>query len=195
MDFIVCGTGRMKRLIDDLLAYSRVGRQVKHHPVRMDDVLDDVLSNLQQLIADKSATIERDPLPVVAADRTAMTQLLQNLVGNALKFHGATTSPVVRIGVSEQESCWTFTVADNGIGIAPEHFERIFVIFQRLHAREEYGRTGSAWRSARRSSNATAAASGWSRSQGWAPSSSSPFPARRQGQEGGDDPARSIGRT
>ena len=86
MDFIVGGTVRMKRLIDDLLQYSRVGRRVKHQPVRMDDVLDDVLSNLQQLIAEKSATIERDPLPVVTADRTAMTQLLQNLVGNALKF-------------------------------------------------------------------------------------------------------------
>ena len=136
MDFIVSGTVRMKRLIDDLLKYSRVGRQVKHQPVRMDDVLDDVLSNLQQLIAEKSATIERDPLPVVTADRTAMTQLLQNLVGNALKFHSGTTSAVVRIAVSEQESGWTFTVADNGIGIAPEHFERIFVVFQRLHARE-----------------------------------------------------------
>ena len=142
MDFIVGGTVRMKRLIDDLLQYSRVGRQVKHQSVRMDDVLDDVLANLQQLIAEKSATIERDPLPVVTADRTAMTQLLQNLVGNALKFHSATTSPVVRIAASQQESGWTFTVADNGIGIAPEHFERIFVIFQRLHARDEYGGTG-----------------------------------------------------
>ena len=120
MDFIVGGTVRMKRLIDDLLAYSRVGRQVKHQPVRMDEVLDDVLSNLQQLIAEKGATIERDPLPVVTADRTAMTQLLQNLVGNALKFQNGTTGAVVRIAVSQQESGWTFTVADNGIGIAPE---------------------------------------------------------------------------
>ena len=134
MDFIVGGTVRMKRLIDDLLEYSRVGREVRHQPVRMDDVLDDVLSNLQQLIAEKSATIERDPLPVVTADRTAMTQLLQNLVGNALKFQSETTRAVVRIAASEQEGGWTFTVADNGIGIAPESFERVFVIFQRLHA-------------------------------------------------------------
>ena len=188
MDFIVGGTVRMKRLIDDLLAYSRVGRQVKHQPVRMDDVLDDVLSNLQQLIAEKSATIERDPLPVVTADRTAMTQLLQNLVGNALKFHGATTSAVVRIAASEQESGWTFTVADNGIGIAPEHFERIFVIFQRLHARDEYGGTGIGLAICKKIVERHGGRI-WLESQ---PGVGTKFfftlPRKTPGQEGGDDP-------
>jgi PAS domain S-box-containing protein len=195
MDFIVGGTVRMKRLIDDLLAYSRVGRQVKHQPVRMDDVLDDVLSNLQQLIAEKSAAIERGPLPVVTADRTAMTQLLQNLVGNALKFQGAATSAVVRIAASQQESGWTFTVADNGIGIAPEDFERIFVIFQRLHARKEYGGTGIGLAICKKIVERHGGRI-WLESQ---PGVGTKFyftlPRKAPGQEGGDDLARSIGRT
>ena len=195
IDFIVGGTVRMKRLIDDLLAYSRVGRQVKHQPVRMDDVLDDVLSNLQQLIAEKSAAIERGPLPVVTADRTAMTQLLQNLVGNALKFQGAATSAVVRIAASQQESGWTFTVADNGIGIAPENFERIFVIFQRLHARDEYGGTGIGLAICKKIVERHGGRI-WLESQ---PGVGTKFfftlPRKTPGQEGGDDPSRSIGRT
>jgi light-regulated signal transduction histidine kinase (bacteriophytochrome) len=193
MDFIVGGTVRMKRLIDDLLAYSRVGRQAKHQPVRMDDVLDDVLSNLQQLIAEKSATIERDPLPVVTADRTAMTQLLQNLVGNALKFQNGTRSVVVRIAASEQESGWTFSVADNGIGIAPEHFERIFVIFQRLHARDGYGGTGIGLAICKKIVERHGGRI-WLESQ---PGVGTRFfftlPRKAPGQEGGDDPVRSTG--
>jgi light-regulated signal transduction histidine kinase (bacteriophytochrome) len=86
--------------------------------------------------------VDAGHLPVVSADRTSMVQLLQNLVGNALKFQKPGTTPRVRISAVEDGARWTVSVADNGIGIAPEHFERIFVIFQRLHAREAYAGTG-----------------------------------------------------
>lgn len=146
MGYIVDGSRRMKQLIDDLLTYSRVGRSGRQRDdVAMDSVLDDALKNLEQLITDKSAVVERVPLPVIPGDRTALVQLLQNLVGNALKFSG-TRQPVVRIGVQEVVKegveSWTFSVSDNGIGIAPKYFERIFIIFQRLHAREKYDGTG-----------------------------------------------------
>lgn len=146
MGYIVDGSRRMKQLIDDLLTYSRVGRSGRQRDdVAMDGVLGDALKNLEQLIADKSAVIERVPLPVIPGDRTALVQLLQNLVGNALKFAG-TRQPVVKIAVEEgaeaSAGSWTFSVSDNGIGIEPKYFDRIFVIFQRLHARDKYEGTG-----------------------------------------------------
>ena len=143
LGFIVDGARRMKRLLDDLLAYSRAGR-VGGAPedVAVDEVLDDVLDNLKVLIEEKSATIERHPLPVLRYGRTELTQLLQNLVGNALKFHAGSRAPRVRIDAHDDGTAWVFAVSDNGIGIAPEYFERIFVIFQRLHAREAYSGTG-----------------------------------------------------
>lgn len=141
--FIVSGAQRMRSLLDDLLAYARVGRlQRKLRDIAMDDVLDDVLANLKVLIAEKGATIEREPLPVVRCDRNEVMQLLQNLVGNALKFQDAGRAPVVRLAAAPNETGWTFSIEDNGIGIAPEYFERIFIIFQRLHARDTYSGTG-----------------------------------------------------
>lgn len=141
--FITGGARRMKLLLDDLLAYSRVGRaERKPHEVAMDEVLHDVLDNLKVLIEEKGAVVEPGALPVVLGDRTELTQLVQNLVGNALKFQPAERTPRVRIEASKHEEGWLFSVADNGIGIAPEYFERIFVIFQRLHARDTYSGTG-----------------------------------------------------
>jgi PAS domain S-box-containing protein len=141
--FIVGGARRMKLLLDDLLAYARVGRRGgAPAPVALDEVLDDVLDNLQVLIAEKHAVIEREPLPTVHGVRTELLQVLQNLVGNALKFHAPGRSPVIRIRADRDDTAWTIHVQDNGIGIAPEHFERIFVIFQRLHGRETYAGTG-----------------------------------------------------
>jgi PAS domain S-box-containing protein len=141
--FITGGARRMKLLLDDLLAYSRVGRaERKPAQVPMDDVLHDVMDNLKVLVREKGAVVESAALPVVLGDRTELTQLLQNLVGNALKFQAAGCMPRVRIEAAEHEEGWLFGVADNGIGISPEYFERIFLIFQRLHARDTDSGTG-----------------------------------------------------
>jgi light-regulated signal transduction histidine kinase (bacteriophytochrome) len=133
----------MRHLIDDLLAYSRAGRrEVKLVPVPLDEPLDAALANLAQAIADSGAAIERArDLPTVPCDDLAIMQLFQNLIANALKFRG--TAPLtVRIDALREEGGWVISVQDNGIGIEPKYFERIFVIFQRLHARTEYEGTG-----------------------------------------------------
>lgn len=140
--FAVDGVNRMQRLIQDLLAYSRVG--TKGHefkPLQAGPVLDKVLVNLQPLLAESGGSVTQGPLPQVLADETQLGQLLQNLVGNAVKFRG--TAPVrVRVEAERQADVWRFTVADNGIGIEPQYFERIFIIFQRLHNKEDYPGTG-----------------------------------------------------
>jgi light-regulated signal transduction histidine kinase (bacteriophytochrome) len=109
--------------------------------VPLADVLSDVLLNLGPAIDESGAAVVHDPLPTVFADRGQMTQLLQNLIGNAIKFRGA-ESPQVHISAAEAEDDWTISVTDNGIGIAPEHAERVFQIFQRLHTRDQYPGTG-----------------------------------------------------
>lgn len=143
MGYVTGGAQRMRQLIDDLLMYSRAGRrEVRALPVPLDQPLDEALANLAKAIADSGATIERPhALPTLPCDRSSMMQLFQNLVGNALKFRGA--EPLaVRIDAQQDEGGWTISVRDNGIGIEPKYFERIFVIFQRLHARTEYEGTG-----------------------------------------------------
>jgi PAS domain S-box-containing protein len=142
MGYIVGGAQRMKLLIDDLLAYSRAGRpSVKMRPHALDLLLDDALANLADAIARNGATVERGPLPQVVCDRSGMIQLLQNLIGNAIKFR-STEPIVVKVSATELEREWSIRIEDNGIGISPEYFERIFVIFQRLHARTAYEGTG-----------------------------------------------------
>jgi PAS domain S-box-containing protein len=140
--FAVEGANRMKSLITDLLTYSRVGTHGKELvPVAMDGVFKRVTESLQLAIDDKGATVTCDPLPEVLGDNVQMVQLLQNLIGNAIKFHGA-EPPRVHVGVRKQGGHWLFSVRDNGIGIEPQYLERIFVIFQRLHNRAEYPGTG-----------------------------------------------------
>jgi PAS domain S-box-containing protein len=140
--FAVEGANRMKSLITDLLAYSRAGTRGKEFmPVAMEEAFGRVINNLQLSIQEHSAVITHDPLPEVFADQGQMIQLLQNLIGNAIKFHGP-QSPRVHIGVRPLGQQWVFFVRDNGIGIDPQHTERIFIIFQRLHTREEYPGTG-----------------------------------------------------
>jgi PAS domain S-box-containing protein len=142
IDFAVDGAARMQRLIRDLLMYSRVGTKGKE-PVPTDcgAVIGYALANLQEAIAEKGATVSHDELPTVMGDEVQLTQLFQNLIGNAIKFQGE-EPPRVHVGVLREGSGWLFSVRDNGIGISPEHFERIFKIFQRLHGREEYPGTG-----------------------------------------------------
>jgi two-component system, chemotaxis family, sensor kinase Cph1 len=142
MDYVVQGAGRMRRLIDDLLRYSRVGRDTQDAAeVDLNEVLKEVRANLHELIREKGAVLTCEKLPTIVAGRTSMLQIFQNLVANALKFCGK-EAPRVDVRASEREDGWEFSVADNGIGIDPRYFDRIFVIFQRLHAREQYGGTG-----------------------------------------------------
>jgi light-regulated signal transduction histidine kinase (bacteriophytochrome) len=136
------GAARMERLITDLLAYSRVGTRGGVFSIAsLDAILEDALRNLQISIETAQAKITRDPLPALPVDATQMMQLFQNLIGNALKFHGE-RPPEIHVGARQQPGRWVFTVRDNGIGIEPQYFERIFQIFQRLHTRNRYPGTG-----------------------------------------------------
>ncbi|MEA1864535.1 MAG: ATP-binding protein [Euryarchaeota archaeon] len=142
IEFAVDGASRMQTLIQDLLVYSRVGTRGKpFEPTNCEDVLGQVLSNLEVAIDEDGAVVTQDPLPTVEADASQLAQLFQNLIGNAIKFHGD-EPPRVYIAAERKGDEWEFSVADNGIGIDPEFFERIFVIFQRLHGRQEYSGTG-----------------------------------------------------
>ena len=140
--FAVDGAKRMQQLINDLLAFSRVGRTTDEFvAVPLGEALTAAVGNLESAITAAGARIDRVALPTVQGDRTLLIALFQNLVGNAIKYRGE-EAPVVRIGVVAHEDEWHVSVADNGIGIEPQYAERIFAIFQRLHLRDEYGGTG-----------------------------------------------------
>jgi light-regulated signal transduction histidine kinase (bacteriophytochrome) len=142
IDFAVGGVRRMQQLIDDLLAFSRVGtRGAAPIPTEMATVLRSVLDSLRAAVDESGAAVTADPLPAVLADPGQLAQLLTNLLANALKFRGA-EPPRVHVSAERAGRMWTMAVQDNGIGIAPEYFDRIFVIFQRLHSRDEYAGTG-----------------------------------------------------
>jgi light-regulated signal transduction histidine kinase (bacteriophytochrome) len=140
--YAVDGANRMQRLINDLLAYSRVGTRGKPlKPVDANLIFKEARDNLAKAIEDSSAVIYLDPLPIVPADEMQLLQIFQNLIANALKFHGP-EPPQIQATATRQGREWVFAIQDNGIGIAPEHQERIFSIFQRLHHRSEYPGTG-----------------------------------------------------
>ena len=140
--YAVEGVTRMQSLISDLLAYSRVGsRGGTFERVELNAVLERTLDVLRSAIEDAGAEVTVDPLPAVTADAVQIGQLLQNLVGNALKFRGD-APPRVHVGARREGDHWLLSVRDNGIGIAPEYAQRIFVIFQRLHTRTDYPGTG-----------------------------------------------------
>jgi PAS domain S-box-containing protein len=142
IDFAVGGARRMQQLIEDLLAFSRVGtRGAPLVPTDMQAVLEGTLASLHAALEESRATVTADSLPVVVADAGQLAQLLTNLIGNALKFR-ADAPPRAHVGAERNGRLWTISVQDNGIGISPEYFERIFVIFQRLHSQEEYAGTG-----------------------------------------------------
>lgn len=133
----------MQTLVHDLLAYSRVGTQdMKSEPVELEEVLQGAKQNLQASILERQAVIIQDPLPTVIGDAGRLGQVLQNLVGNALKFAKPQQSSIVHIGAVRTDEEWTVFVRDNGIGFEPEYAERIFVIFQRLHQVGAYPGTG-----------------------------------------------------
>jgi signal transduction histidine kinase len=136
------GALRMQVLIQDLLAFSRVGRAgSKSARIDCNGVVQEVLQILASAIRESGAAVVCADLPVVWADRTQIAQVFQNLIANAIKFHG-TEPPKISVRAEKQEKEWLFTVRDNGIGIAAESAENIFVVFQRLHARTEYPGNG-----------------------------------------------------
>ena len=140
--YAVDGAVRMQSLISDLLTFSRLGR----HGIQLQDVdcraiVDLAKKNLEVAMQESDTQIVYDSLPTVIADRSQLLQLFQNLIGNAIKFHGP-EPPVIRVSAERKVKEWVFAVADNGIGIAPEHVEVVFVIFKRLHTRAEYPGSG-----------------------------------------------------
>lgn len=143
MDFIRDGVRRMDALITDLLTYSRVGRSSTDAPVDMGRAADLAIMDLQGEIDEAGALVSvPSRMPVVLGDSGEMARLFQNLIGNALKYRSRERAAAVSVSYQDRGGQWEFTVADNGIGIPPEHAERVFGIFQRLHARDEYEGTG-----------------------------------------------------
>lgn len=142
MHFAVNGASRMRVLIDDLLTLSRVHVEGKpFDPVDCNEVMDNAVSNLAKIIAESHARIEIGEMPSLRADRMQLTQLFQNLIGNAIKFR-AEAPLVVSINALHESDAWHFIIHDNGIGVDPQYKERVFVIFQRLHGSGEYPGTG-----------------------------------------------------
>jgi light-regulated signal transduction histidine kinase (bacteriophytochrome) len=143
IEFAVDGAKRMQVLINDLLAFSRVGRVALQEtgPVSCEAALTAARANLETQLAQSGATVTAGPLPVVAAQLPLLTAVFQNLLSNAVKFRGE-QPPRISVAAVREGEFWTLSFADNGIGISPEYADRIFVIFQRLHDRATYPGTG-----------------------------------------------------
>ena len=141
IDFAVDGAGRMRKLIDALLVYSRVGRSGEPmEPVACDAVLDKALENLRRVVQKRDAVITHGGLPEVEAMESQLVQLLQNLISNAIKF--CEGRPEIHVSASQEDGQWVFSIKDNGLGLDPQFSERIFGVFQRLHKRDTYPGTG-----------------------------------------------------
>ena len=142
--FAVSGAQRMQNLINDLLAYSRVG--TRSQPLEWVDctaLVDSVIGDLAAQTSEAHATVTRGPdLPSVLVDPSQLRQVFQNLVANALKFHAPDRAPRVHVKAEKSGTDWVFAIEDNGIGIEPQYAERIFQLFQRLHSQAEYPGTG-----------------------------------------------------
>jgi light-regulated signal transduction histidine kinase (bacteriophytochrome) len=141
--FAVDGANRMQRLIHDLLAYSRVGTKGKDLlDTSSEEALQQALINLRGAIEESGALVTHDPLPTVQADEMQLVQLFQNLVGNGIKYQNPGVPQVHIFATKDVGEKWIFSVHDNGLGIDPQYFERIFGMFQRLHKREEFAGNG-----------------------------------------------------
>ncbi len=141
--FAVDGASRMQRLIDDLLAYSRVGTKGQDLlATSSEEALEQALLNLRGAIEESGALVTHDPLPTVLADEMQLVQLFQNLVGNAIKYQDPGVPRVHISAARNSGKKWIFAVNDNGLGIDPQYFEKIFGVFQRLHGRDEFAGTG-----------------------------------------------------
>ncbi|MBK7896540.1 MAG: PAS domain S-box protein [Anaerolineaceae bacterium] len=136
------GASRMRQLITDLLAYSRVGQKNQTFTqVDLEKILEQVCLNLEMQVKESQVIITHDPLPTLVADKTQMLQLLQNLISNALKFRSS-SEPKIHLSAKKEKDRWLIKVSDNGIGIDPKFSQKIFTLFQRLHTRDEYPGTG-----------------------------------------------------
>jgi signal transduction histidine kinase len=142
LDYIVSSSSRMKVLITDLLEYSRIGRNREIESVDCNMILMDVLLDLDASIKETGAVIRSEHLPVVTGYSMEIKQLFQNLISNAIKFRKKDINPSIQISATRERDSFHFAIADNGIGIAKDHHERIFIIFQRLHNRTEYEGSG-----------------------------------------------------
>lgn len=143
ISFAVEGAHRMSELINDLLAFSRVGTQGRPFArVNLEEVLERVLGNLRKSEKESAAAITRDAMPHVTGDQSQLSQVFQNLISNAIKFGRKDVQPRIHISAERKGNEWVFGMHDNGIGIEPRFYERIFTIFQRLHTRSEYPGTG-----------------------------------------------------
>ncbi len=141
--YAVDGAERMKALIMDLLEYSRVGSTKETFGrVEMETILKETGDIFREKIAAAHARVDIGPLPAVWGDKVQLLQLFQNLLSNALKYHADDRAPVIRIRAKEEPNCWLFSVEDNGIGVDPQFFDKIFIIFQRLHNKTDYSGTG-----------------------------------------------------
>ncbi|MGC2731562.1 MAG: ATP-binding protein [Candidatus Sulfotelmatobacter sp.] len=141
--FAVDGANRMQRLIQDLLAFSRVGTTGKDlHDTSSEEALSQALRNLRTAIQESGALVTHDPMPTVLADEMQLTQLFQNLVGNAIKYQNPGVPRIHVAAARNGGGKWVFSVKDNGLGIDSQYFEKIFGMFQRLHKREEFAGTG-----------------------------------------------------
>jgi light-regulated signal transduction histidine kinase (bacteriophytochrome) len=141
--YAVDGSNRMQSLIQDLLAYSRAGAAVQVlHAISSENALKEALTNLRATIEENGAIVTHDSLPAITTDDRLLAQVFQNLVGNAIKYRSAEVPQVHVSAAKNGGNEWIFSVRDNGIGIDPQYFERIFILFQRLHGRETFAGTG-----------------------------------------------------
>jgi light-regulated signal transduction histidine kinase (bacteriophytochrome) len=142
--FAVDASRRMQAMIRDLLEYSRVQtREAETHPVDLDRVVAVVRRNLATALDEAGGGLSaEDGLPIVPADEAQLVRLFQNLIGNAIKYRHPDRAPEVTVAAERRGAHWLFRVRDNGIGIDPKYFDRIFGVFTRLHTREEYEGTG-----------------------------------------------------
>ena len=140
--FIVDATDRMRTLIDDLLNYSRIGRNTSLMPVDCNLLLQEVLADLRNAIEEKKAGIRSSVLPVLNGYPSELKSLFQNLISNSIKFHRKDQVPVVEINAMKEADDWLFAFTDNGIGIEEHQQEKVFVLFQRLHSRSQYEGSG-----------------------------------------------------
>jgi light-regulated signal transduction histidine kinase (bacteriophytochrome) len=143
MDFILTGVSRMQSLLDDLLKFSTIGRKETDKKLTdLNDTIYNVIQNVQYTIQEKSAEIYIEPLPSLKVFPIQMIQLFQNLISNALKFIPNDKKPIIKIKVKDENDFYEFQIQDNGIGIQKEYLEKIFLVFKRLHSKEQYEGTG-----------------------------------------------------